>query len=178
MKKIVLALIAAAVCLIGTDPPAGKRASWGQSLYAETQVLFSPRGGVQKKILEHIEGSFQSIDVMCFRFTSRPLAKAIVKAHEKGVRVRIILDKSQQVDSKYSKYKYMKEKGVDIRLVSGIDHGIMHNKAAIFDDRIVLTGSYNWTTSAEKYNCENAVFSDDPGLVFEFKKEFNDLWKR
>jgi phosphatidylserine/phosphatidylglycerophosphate/cardiolipin synthase-like enzyme len=52
----------------------------------------------------------------------------------------------------------------------------MHNKFAIFDGKLMVTGSYNWTASAEKYNYENAVFITDPTAIDQYQKEFNEIW--
>jgi len=53
----------------------------------------------------------------------------------------------------------------------------MHHKFAIFDRRLVATGSYNWTQSAERANYENLVLLDDPDLVARFVREFQRLWR-
>lgn len=62
--------------------------------------------------------------------------------------------------------------------MSGKGRGIMHNKIGIFDKKIVVTGSYNWTENAEKYNYENAVFLDDKESVEKYIKEFEGLWNK
>jgi phosphatidylserine/phosphatidylglycerophosphate/cardiolipin synthase-like enzyme len=53
----------------------------------------------------------------------------------------------------------------------------MHHKFAIFDDRLVATGSYNWTQSAERANYENLILLDDPKVVARFTEEFQRLWR-
>lgn len=42
--------------------------------------------------------------------------------------------------------------------------GIAHNKVMIIDDEYVLTGSFNWTTAAEKRNAENLLLIQDPHI--------------
>lgn len=54
----------------------------------------------------------------------------------------------------------------------------MHNKFAIFDGRLLLTGSYNWTDSAEDYNWENVIILDDTAVVRAYKDEFEMMWKK
>jgi phosphatidylserine/phosphatidylglycerophosphate/cardiolipin synthase-like enzyme len=54
----------------------------------------------------------------------------------------------------------------------------MHDKFAIFDGRLLVTGSYNWTESAEAANFENALFLDDPGLVARYADAFERLFAR
>ena len=52
----------------------------------------------------------------------------------------------------------------------------MHNKFAIFDKRLLFTGSYNWTANAEHNNYENAVFISGPQTISQYQKEFDRIW--
>ena len=54
----------------------------------------------------------------------------------------------------------------------------MHHKFAIFDRRITLTGSYNWTRSAAEYNEENILVTHDRRIADRFQQEFERLWKK
>ena len=144
-------------------------------LHAGSQVYFSPEGGIQKRLIERIEASFESIDIMCYDFTAKQLARSILKARDRGVLVRVLLD-SSKIDDRASVFAFLKENGVSIKAISGINNGIMHNKVAIFDKSTVFTGSYNWTNSAEHSNYENGVFSDNESFIEGYSKEFNRLW--
>ena len=48
-----------------------------------------------------------------------------------------------------------------------------HHKFAIFDGRLLVTGSYNWTDAAESRNLENALFLDDPALIARYGEWFD-----
>ena len=52
----------------------------------------------------------------------------------------------------------------------------MHNKFAVIDNRILLTGSYNWTFSANNRNDENLMVIDDPEIIEIFQNQFVNLW--
>ena len=52
----------------------------------------------------------------------------------------------------------------------------MHNKVAIFDGMLMVTGSYNWTNNAERFNYENAIFITDPNVIKQYQKEFDRIW--
>ncbi len=55
----------------------------------------------------------------------------------------------------------------------------MHQKFAVIDGRIVLTGSYNWTASAERYNHEDLLMFQDAGpLAQEYRQQFLRLWDK
>ena len=137
------------------------------------KACFSPAGGISKKIINEIEKAEKSIDVAMYSFTKRDLAWALVKAKERGVEVRIILD-GDRVTNKYSKYRFFKNKNILPKLIQQT----MHNKFAIIDEKLLITGSYNWTASAEKRNFENILFiRNSPRLIKEYSKEFNGLWR-
>jgi phosphatidylserine/phosphatidylglycerophosphate/cardiolipin synthase-like enzyme len=52
----------------------------------------------------------------------------------------------------------------------------MRNKFAVFDGKLVLTGSFSWTTSADNYNFENAIFVSDLAVVARFEEESQRIW--
>jgi phosphatidylserine/phosphatidylglycerophosphate/cardiolipin synthase-like enzyme len=54
----------------------------------------------------------------------------------------------------------------------------MHHKFALFDDDLLLTGSYNWTRGAADSNEENLILSNDRRLLASFRDEFERLWKK
>ena len=112
-----------------------------------------------------------------FDFTSGDLADALVRAKERGIALRVIADPKRGAD-KNSETPFLQKKGVNLRLLPGKGRGIMHNKFAIFDGKILLTGSYNWTESAEKYNWENVIILDDTAVVKVFRDEFEKMWKK
>jgi phosphatidylserine/phosphatidylglycerophosphate/cardiolipin synthase-like enzyme len=66
------------------------------------------------------------------------------------------------------------QKGIKTRISS--NKYIMHNKFAIIDNRILLTGSYNWTFSANHRNDENLMVIDDPEIIDIFQNQFINLW--
>jgi phosphatidylserine/phosphatidylglycerophosphate/cardiolipin synthase-like enzyme len=52
----------------------------------------------------------------------------------------------------------------------------MHYKFAIFDGKLLVTGSYNWTASAERFNQENALFLDEPDIIRRYQARFDQLF--
>ena len=140
---------------------------------ADIEACFSPAGGISKKIINIIDKSDKSIDVAMYSFTKRDIAWALVKAKKRGVIVRIILDESR-VSSKYSKYRFFRNKKISTKLIQQT----MHNKFAIIDNKMLITGSYNWTANAEKRNFENILFiHNSPKIITQYKREFDGLWR-
>ena len=148
------------------------------------RVFFSPRGGCEEAILAQLDGAKDYIHVAMYAFTSRYLAQALVRARERGVEVKVVLDRSFQEESEYSKGDFLKRKGIPVRLVTPVEtrglrviKGLMHHKFAVIDGRVVITGSYNWTARAERVNYENLlIFVNAPGVAGAYEREFERLW--
>lgn len=148
---------------------------WYKPLFCETKVYFSPDGGIQKEIINCINESKKTVEVMIYSFTARKIALSLIDANKRGVKVRIITDDSQS-NNIYSVIPYLISEGIEIKKMTGQERGLMHHKAAIFDSKKIITGSYCWTTSAEYYNYENVIISDEKDLVKEYVEEFENIW--
>ena len=140
---------------------------------AKTEVYFSLSDNPQKEIIKNINQAQASINIAMYIFTDREIALPLVKAQERGVKVRLYLDKDQ-VDYQYSQSRFLVQRGIKTRISS--NNYIMHHKFAIIDNRILLTGSYNWTFSANNRNDENLMIIDDPEIIEIFQNQFINLW--
>lgn len=140
---------------------------------AKTEVYFSLYDNPQKEIIKNINQAQASINIAMYIFTDKEIALPLIKARERGVKVRLYLDKDQ-VDYKYSQSRFLVQKGIKTRISS--NNYIMHHKFAIIDNRLLLTGSYNWTFSANKRNDENLMVIDDPEIIEIFQNQFVNLW--
>jgi phospholipase D len=136
------------------------------SFQAVIQVRFSPGGQCIQFVEAAIEKAQKSILVQAYSFTSIPIANALIAAHKRGITVSILVDKSQRT-SKGTQVHRVAAEGIAV----AIDKvpGIAHNKVMIIDDEYVLTGSFNWSKSAETSNAENL-------LLIEGTK-INDIYK-
>ncbi|MBS0899801.1 phospholipase D family protein [Pantoea dispersa] len=135
---------------------------------------FSPGGTALDLILQLTGRALQSADVAAYDFTSRPVAQALSDAVARGVKVRLVADEKKSRD-RWSLVRQLACAGVDVRL-NGM-YSIMHNKFMVTDGSAVETGSFNYTSSAEKRNAENAlVIQDEPGIARQYQAEFNRLW--
>lgn len=138
------------------------------------EAHFSPGDDCRRRILSLCRHSRRSIDVCVFTITDDTIAHALLEAHERGVRLRVITDddKSGDIGSDIAR---LARAGIEVRLDHSEHH--MHHKFALFDGTYLLTGSYNWTRSAASSNEENVVVSDDPRLVGAFGETFESLWQ-
>jgi phosphatidylserine/phosphatidylglycerophosphate/cardiolipin synthase-like enzyme len=135
------------------------------------QVYFSPRGGCTEAIVRELNGAQKEILVQAYSFTSKPIAKALVEAHRRGVKTEIILDKSQRRE-KYSAADFTAHMGIPTYIDSA--HAIAHNKVMIIDRDVVVTGSFNFTKAAEEKNAENMLIIRSRELA----KAYLDNWEK
>lgn len=129
------------------------------------QVFFSPKGGCTEAVVENLSNAKSNVFVQAYSFTSAPIAEALVDAHRRGVKVEVILDKSQRTE-KYSEADFLQH--AEIPTYIDAKHAIAHNKIMIIDGKTVLTGSFNFTTAAEEHNAENLLVIDDSPLAQKY----------
>lgn len=129
------------------------------------KVYFSPRGGCADAVVEAVGGAKVSVFVAAYGFTNADIAKAIVDAKKRGVRISIILDDSNQTD-KYSAATFLQNAGIQPLVDS--QHAIFHNKFMVIDGSTLITGSFNFTKAAEESNAENLLVIQDLKLCGQY----------
>lgn len=175
-KAVIPLLMFSAGLALGIVCPRHPAPVAAPALYG-AEAYFSPNGGIKNHIIKAIDESGMSIDLAVFNITSRDLDAALERAKGRGVKIRMITDLGQSAEG-HSTIHALIDKGFNVKMPRNNDRGIMHNKFAIFDGKQLLTGSYNWTYNAERYNYENAVFISDPEIVKEYQKAFDAIWNR
>jgi phosphatidylserine/phosphatidylglycerophosphate/cardiolipin synthase-like enzyme len=133
-------------------------------------VYHSPKGGCTDAVVREINHARREILVQAYSFTSKPIADALVKAKARGVRVEIILDRSNEHET-YTELGEFMEKG--LTPVIDAQHAIAHNKVIVIDGRTLITGSFNFTHQAEVENAENLiVLRGHSGVLEAYRKDF------
>jgi phosphatidylserine/phosphatidylglycerophosphate/cardiolipin synthase-like enzyme len=163
------AFVLIAVVLLLAEPPAA--ALNVDISHAPVEVFFSPNSGSTEAIAREIDGARSEILVQAYSFTSAPIAKALLKAHKRGIRVGVILDKSQKTQ-KYSSATYLTNVGIPTYIDD--KHAIAHNKIILIDRSVVITGSFNFTKAAEEKNAENLLIIHSKELA----KPYLENWQR
>lgn len=153
--------------------------SVGQPGYAlaATTALFSPGGGVRPRIIAEIDQAQSTIDIAIYSFTADAIRDALIAARNRGVVIRIIAD-SSQADEAGAEIATLEKAGFQMKRTSGLSGGIMHNKYMIIDGKLLVTGSYNWSASAENNNYENAVFIQGSSLIQKYTDDFDRIWAK
>lgn len=150
------------------------------------QTCFSPQGKCSVYILREIESAKHELLVAVYAFTSAELAGALVQAKKRGVAVQVIVDREFDRTNENSKAGFLEAQRVPLRRISAApgtmqdkEPGLMHQKFAVIDRRLVFTGSYNWTRSADTRNDENLLMFHNAGpLADEYRRAFLQLWER
>src|ERR1035437_4070179 len=141
----------------------------------ELEVAFSPYGGCTDLVIKVIQSAKTSIRVLAYSFTSAPIAKALVEAHQRGVDVQVVVDKSQK-SAKYTSATFLANAGIPIRIDS--KHAIAHNKVVIVDEHTVQQGSFNYTKAAEASNGENVLVNwNNAKLAEVYLKDWKRHWE-
>jgi phosphatidylserine/phosphatidylglycerophosphate/cardiolipin synthase-like enzyme len=135
------------------------------------EVYFSPHGGCTEAIVKELNKAKTTVLVQAYPFTSAPIAKALLNAHKRGVKVEVILDKSQRTD-KYSSATFFYNAGIPVKIDAV--HAIAHNKIMIIDGETVITGSFNFTKAAEEKNAENLLVIRDRKLAERYIKNWQE----
>jgi phosphatidylserine/phosphatidylglycerophosphate/cardiolipin synthase-like enzyme len=126
------------------------------------EVFFSPNGGAADAVIREIDHAKSEIRVQAYSFTHAGIAKALADAEKRGVNVEVILDKSNRT-GRYSAADFVSHAGIPTYIDAR--HAIAHNKIIIIDREEVLTGSFNYTKSADEKNAENLLVLHSRGLA-------------
>jgi phosphatidylserine/phosphatidylglycerophosphate/cardiolipin synthase-like enzyme len=147
--------IACLLALAGCERKAQPQSQPGIAVdQAAIQVYFSPGGGTTAAVVKTLDQAKKTIRVQAYSFTSAPIAEALRDAHRRGVDVQVILDKSQP-NQRYTSAVFLANAKIPVFIDR--KHAIQHNKVMVIDESIVITGSFNFTESAEKRNAENLL---------------------
>lgn len=137
------------------------------------EVYFCPEDACSSHIIRHIDKAQNYVYVAMYSFTLDSITDALIRANNRGVDVKVVMEKSQV--GKGSEYERLKNAGIDVRLDKNPD--FMHNKFAIIDGKIVATGSFNWSLHADTKNDENLLIVYSQEVARKYVKEFLELTK-
>ena len=140
----------------------------------QAQACFTPQHQCLPLILQEIRKAKQEILVQAYQLTSKPTAEALREAHEKGVTVKILADKSQETNS-HSQIAFLAKAGIDVLIDS--KPRIAHSKIILIDRKTLIGGSYNYSEGAEKFNAENVLILKNAPLIQEYLKNWEERYK-
>jgi len=138
------------------------------------EVFFSPDDGVEQRLVDLVEAAQESVYFLAFSFTSDELATAMLERAHDGVTVAGVFEASQYQTNSGTEFDHFVKAGLDVRLDGNPDN--MHHKVILIDERIVVTGSYNFSYNAETRNDENLLIIHDSGIALLYLAEFKRVF--
>ena len=139
-----------------------------------SDAFFSPGDACRNVIISQISQATARLQICVFTISDDSITDAILTSHKKGVDIKIITDNDKSFDEG-SDVEQLARSGISVKMDTTPNH--MHHKFMVVDHKALITGSYNWTRSAARYNHENIVLTREGGIVKSFLKEFDQLWK-
>ena len=141
------------------------------------EVLFTPWDDAEGAIVRVLGKARESIHVQAYLLTSRSIARALQEAKARGVAVEVLADREMLEKSDKSLLPQLLESGIPVWLETR--YAAAHNKLLLIDatgeQAIVITGSYNFTWSAQARNAENLlILRGNPALA----RRYLDNWRR
>ena len=161
---------------------------WAEELVQATQqALFEPRKIVhdpmffpslesEAKVVHYLNSATTTLDICVFSITYNVLGDAIIEAHKRGVKVRVISD-DEQAKNPGADIERLQQAGIPLKI--DLDpKAHMHNKFVLIDKQTLLTGSFNWTKQAALKNNENFMATNDEYLIEKYGEEYERLWEK
>jgi phosphatidylserine/phosphatidylglycerophosphate/cardiolipin synthase-like enzyme len=138
------------------------------------QVIFTSEDPVlETTIIPLVNSATSSVRFLAFSFTDYPLATALIQRAQQGVDVAGVFDKTQ-AGGQGAELGTLFCAGVPVR--HDDNRQFMHNKVIVVDARYVVTGSFNFSTSAEESNDENVIIIDNPAIAQLYLQDFDRVW--
>lgn len=132
----------------------------------QIETCFTPSQDCTAVIVREVDAARQEILLQAYGFTSAPIAAALIEAKRRGVVVRAIFDKSDR-SARGSRAEDLIGAGIPAEVDTV--PGIAHNKIMVIDQAEVITGSFNFTSSAQKRNAENLLVIHDADVAQNYR---------
>lgn len=141
------------------------------------QTIFTSQASVARTIERLLMEARVSVDAALYRITNPRLARALGDARNRGLRVRLLVDRNKYQETAATQ-EILAENALPFQAIYGRKEkgSKLHHKFAVLDRHIVLTGSYNWTLDSEERNLDHILVLRDPRLVLAYQEEFERLW--
>ncbi len=154
---------------------------WWDVYFTNPSIINNPNdltNSIPEKLIARIDSARRTIDIAAFEFDLTPVAEALIRAHERGVKIRWVTDDEHGLgaddDFGHGQFAMLQEAGIEIK-----DDGrtaLMHNKFIIFDQETVWTGSTNLTKNDNFRNNNNVIVIRSPEVAQIYALEFEEMW--
>ena len=140
----------------------------------DVEVMFSPQDKpITTGVRPLLQQAVERIDIAVFFLTHKGIAEDLILAHQRGVKVRVIMDATAAKNG-YAKHRLLRAVGIPVKVEDW--GGKMHAKSAVIDGRAVVTGSMNWTSAGEGGNDENTIIVYSEAHAQQYTAWFERVW--
>ncbi|MBN8655521.1 MAG: hypothetical protein J0M11_07285 [Anaerolineae bacterium] len=158
---------------LGPRAPSTRNNQWAILDGTPIQVLFSPEDDVVDNLIAILGDAQVSIRFLAFSFTDYPMAQTMIDRALAGVDVQGVFETFGS-NSTRSELKTLWCAGLPVRQDG--NSGFLHDKVIIVDNSIVVTGSLNFSSSADEENEENVIILDNPEIASLYLQEYQKIW--
>ena len=176
VKWLLMACMVMALGNVMAQTPAKTYVTPDSKSLAKAEVVgiyFTPPSDVAAAVVEVIDQSQSEVLVQAYGFTHNGIAQALLRAHARGVQVKVLLDAKTVSTNRYVTDLLVAQQ-ISLRLDAG--HAIAHNKVIVVDGELVITGSFNFTNSAQTRNAENLLVLKSTELADSYKANLQNHW--
>ena len=152
----------------------GVRGSWFELYFTDPADPFSSQGtgGIDGPLVEAIDAARLSIDVAAYSISLNSVRYALIRAHDRGVTVRVVME-STNMDR--SDPQALIEAGIPI--VGDGRPGLMHDKFMVIDKSEVWLGSMNFTDSGAYDDNNNMIRIKSTKIAEDYSQEFKEMFE-
>ena len=136
-------------------------------------VFTSEDSALEKAIIPVVQSAKKNIRFLAFSFTDYPLADAMSQRAQAGVDVAGVFE-TVGSETQASELTTLMCRKIPVRQDG--NPAFLHDKVIVVDERIVITGSLNFSTNAEESNDENVIIIDNPEIARLYMQEFQRVW--
>jgi phosphatidylserine/phosphatidylglycerophosphate/cardiolipin synthase-like enzyme len=136
----------------------------------KVENYFSPEDGVMDKLVSYVQGAKKSVHFMIFTFTDETLATAMINQSKAGLDVQGVIENR---GASQGAMPILYCANVPVR-TDGNKY-TMHHKVIIIDGQTVITGSFNFTKSADTVNDDNVLIIHNPTVAALYEKEYQKI---
>ncbi len=136
------------------------------------EAYFSPSDRPRARLLRLLREARRSIALALFTLTDDELYRALNEARARGVTVDAVWDFTALDGCLYAEIDELLAEGVGA--VDALP-GLLHHKFAVVDERVVVTGSANWSKSGMTRNDENLLVIRDEAIARRYLERFAAL---
>jgi phosphatidylserine/phosphatidylglycerophosphate/cardiolipin synthase-like enzyme len=138
------------------------------------ETYFATHDECADRLTKLIREARTSIDFLAFSFTHRAMGTAMLERSRAGVKVRGVFEKSQSTNA-FTQFHALQKAGLPVFVDANPRN--MHHKVMLLDRSITVTGSFNFSDSADKTNDENLVFiRNAPAVAEAFAAEIERVY--